>query len=133
MVFNQSVKRNAERFPPEFRFQLTKEEFDRLTSQFVISNFCAPTRLENRERGRSASAALENDSLEKYFLRFWSCCFVKKGGNRFSTNKIKCKMRFCRSRNGSKKFSSRPKVNARSLPGEGEGAPLSTTASLYKG
>ena len=37
MVFNQSVKRNAERFPPEFRFQLTKEEFDRLTSQFVIS------------------------------------------------------------------------------------------------
>ena len=37
MVFNQSVKRNAERFPPEFRFQLTKEEFDRLTSQIVIS------------------------------------------------------------------------------------------------
>ena len=37
MVFNQSVKRNAERFPPEFRFQLTKDEFDSLTSQFVIS------------------------------------------------------------------------------------------------
>ena len=37
MVFNQSVKRNAERFPPEFRFQLTKGEFDRLTSQIVIS------------------------------------------------------------------------------------------------
>ena len=37
MVFNQSVKRNAERFPPEFRFRLTKDEFDRLTSQFVIS------------------------------------------------------------------------------------------------
>ena len=37
MVFNQSVKRNVERFPLEFRFQLTKDEFDSLTSQFVIS------------------------------------------------------------------------------------------------
>ena len=33
----QSVKRNSERFPPDFMFQLTKEEFRILISQFVIS------------------------------------------------------------------------------------------------
>ena len=36
-VFNQAVKRNIERFPPEFMFQLTEKEFDSLRSQFVTS------------------------------------------------------------------------------------------------
>lgn len=31
-VFNQAVKRNIERFPVEFRFQLTQEEYDSLRS-----------------------------------------------------------------------------------------------------
>jgi uncharacterized protein (UPF0147 family) len=34
-VFNQSVKRNIERFPDDFRFQLTQEEYASLRSQFV--------------------------------------------------------------------------------------------------
>ena len=33
----EAVKRNIERFPEEFRFQLTKEEYDFLKSQFVTS------------------------------------------------------------------------------------------------
>jgi len=37
-VFMQSVKRNIERFPQEFMFQLTKEEFMNWRSQFVTSN-----------------------------------------------------------------------------------------------
>jgi hypothetical protein len=37
-VFNQAVKRNIERFPENYRFQLTKEEFDSLRSQNVTSN-----------------------------------------------------------------------------------------------
>ena len=37
-TFNQAVSRNLERFPENFRFQLTKEEFNSLRSQFVISN-----------------------------------------------------------------------------------------------
>ena len=37
-VFNQAVKRNIERFPDRFCFQLTKEEYDSLRSQFVTSN-----------------------------------------------------------------------------------------------
>ena len=38
-VFNQAVKRNLDRFPTDFMFQLSKDEFDNiLISQFVISN-----------------------------------------------------------------------------------------------
>lgn len=36
-VFNQAVKRNIERFPETFRFQLTKEEEGALRSQIVTS------------------------------------------------------------------------------------------------
>lgn len=35
--FNEQVRRNKERFPKEFMFQLTKEEFENLKSQFAIS------------------------------------------------------------------------------------------------
>ena len=37
-VFNQAVKRNSTRFPEDFMFQLTKEEFVNWRSQFVTSN-----------------------------------------------------------------------------------------------
>jgi len=35
----QAVKRNIERFPQDFMFQLTKKEFANLKSQFVISSW----------------------------------------------------------------------------------------------
>jgi hypothetical protein len=38
-ALNQAVKRNLERFPDDFMFQLTKEEWQTLRSQFVISKF----------------------------------------------------------------------------------------------
>ncbi|PIP39970.1 DNA-binding protein [Candidatus Desantisbacteria bacterium CG_4_9_14_3_um_filter_40_11] len=37
-VLNQAVKRNSERFPEEFMFQITDDEFNRLRSQFVTLN-----------------------------------------------------------------------------------------------
>ena len=37
-VLNQAVKRNIERFPDDFMFQLTPEETEALRSQFVTSN-----------------------------------------------------------------------------------------------
>lgn len=37
-VLNQAVKRNINRFPEHFRFQLTKEELQNLKSQFVTSS-----------------------------------------------------------------------------------------------
>ena len=36
--FNEQVKRNLARFPADFMFQLTDEEFAALRSQFAISN-----------------------------------------------------------------------------------------------
>lgn len=36
--FNEAVKRNVGRFPADFRFQLTREEYARLISQIAISN-----------------------------------------------------------------------------------------------
>lgn len=35
---NEQVKRNGKRFPPDFMFRLSAEEFDGLMSQFAISN-----------------------------------------------------------------------------------------------
>ena len=35
----QAVKRNIERFPADFMFQLSQEEFDNLKSQIVISSW----------------------------------------------------------------------------------------------
>lgn len=37
-VFNQAVKRNIDRFPSDFMFQLSKEEFENWRSQIVTSN-----------------------------------------------------------------------------------------------
>ena len=38
-VLNQAVKRNIDRFPDDFMFQLSQEEFAVLKSQFVISSW----------------------------------------------------------------------------------------------
>ena len=37
-TLNQAVKRNIERFPEDFMFQLTKKEYENLISQFVTSS-----------------------------------------------------------------------------------------------
>lgn len=46
-VLNQAVKRNAERFPADFMFALTREEVMRI-SQFVISSGRADIKYSNR-------------------------------------------------------------------------------------
>ena len=38
-VLNQAVKRNSERFPSDFMFQLSKQEMENWRSQIVTSNF----------------------------------------------------------------------------------------------
>ncbi len=38
-TLNQSVKRNLKRFPADFMFQLSKNEYDNLKSQFVTSSW----------------------------------------------------------------------------------------------
>lgn len=38
-MLNRAVKRNIERFPDDFMFQLTKEEFDNLRFHFSTSSW----------------------------------------------------------------------------------------------
>lgn len=38
-VLNQAVKRNIERFPPDFMFQLTSKEWMNMSSQIVMTSF----------------------------------------------------------------------------------------------
>jgi len=45
-ALNLAVKRNIKRFPPDFMFQLTKEEFDGLRFQIETSEKGRPLRLQ---------------------------------------------------------------------------------------
>ena len=59
-VLNQAVKRNIKRFPEDFLFQLTKEEFEALRFQIET--------LENADSLRSQIVTLENNtSLRSQF------------------------------------------------------------------
>jgi phage regulator Rha-like protein len=60
---NEAVNRNRERFPDDFRFQLTQEEIAHLRSQVVTSS---PEALENPEVLRSQSAILKTDGRGKH-------------------------------------------------------------------
>lgn len=44
-VLNQAVRRNQDRFPADFMFQLTEREFSNLRSQFVTSSWGGTRRL----------------------------------------------------------------------------------------
>lgn len=47
-VLNQAVQRNRKRFPEDFMFQLSKDEFDDWRSQIVTSNPAAKMGLRRR-------------------------------------------------------------------------------------
>jgi len=64
-VFNQAVKRNSERFPSNFMFQLSEEEHQDLRSHIVTSSSSASLRFQNgtlddEESLRSQFVTLEN-------------------------------------------------------------------------
>jgi hypothetical protein len=51
-VLNQAVKRNIERFPEEFMFQITEEEYQNLRSQFVTSSWISQNVTSKQYGGR---------------------------------------------------------------------------------
>ena len=87
-VINQAVKRNLERFPEEFRFQLTLEEYDFLRSQFVTSKV-EKDRLRSQSvtlnngkdslRSQIATLAEENDSLRGKHSKYLPYVFTEQG------------------------------------------------------
>lgn len=52
-VLNQAVKRNIERFPEDFMFQLSKEESQNLISQIVTSSSRSQNVTLNVKRGKN--------------------------------------------------------------------------------
>jgi hypothetical protein len=65
---NLAAKRNENRFPPEFRFQLTQEEYDRvLRSRFATSKQDGSSRLQTatlNDGGESDSSRLQTATLK---------------------------------------------------------------------
>ena len=51
-ALNQAFRRNKQRFPTDFAFQLSKEEFDQLRSQIVTSSPAIASRLHGGRRYR---------------------------------------------------------------------------------
>lgn len=73
-AINQAVKRNLERFPEEFRFQLTSEEYEFLRSQFATLN-------EDTSSSRSQSVILDKDSesMRGKNLKYLPYVFTEQG------------------------------------------------------
>ena len=64
-VLNQAVKRNIKRFPPDFMFQLTKEEYSNLKSQFVTLSWGGTRKLPHAftEQGLAMLSGLLNSEI----------------------------------------------------------------------
>lgn len=76
---NEQVKRNVERFPAEFRFQLTKEEHENLRSQIATSSDGGDLRFQNGTSSlRSQNATLETDQRGRH-RKYLPYVFTEQG------------------------------------------------------
>ena len=64
-ILNQAVKRNKERFPPDFMFQLTKEEYEFLRFQFETLDNLNPLRSQTVTSERRKSSRSQFVTLNK--------------------------------------------------------------------
>ena len=71
-ALNQAVKRNTERFPEDFMFQLSKEEWQMLKSQFVISK-------EGDELLRSQIVTIEKLDMRGRHVKYLPYAFTEHG------------------------------------------------------
>jgi hypothetical protein len=56
--FNEAIKRNRHRFPPDFMFQLTRAEFDSLKSQIAMSKRKNSSQIAMSKTGRGGRRTL---------------------------------------------------------------------------
>jgi predicted amino acid-binding ACT domain protein len=56
--FNEAIKRNRHRFPADFMFQLTREEFDSLRSQIAMSKTEKSSQIAMSKTGRGGRRTL---------------------------------------------------------------------------
>jgi len=92
-ILVQAVKRNIERFPEDFMFQLSDGEFKNLKSQFVISSWGGLRRAKPyafAEQGvamlssvlRSKQAVQVNIEIMRSFVKLWELLATHKDLNR---------------------------------------------------
>ena len=64
-TFNQAVRRNLKRFPPDFMFSLSEKEWENLRSQFVTSSWGGTRYLPNAftEQGVAMIASILNSEM----------------------------------------------------------------------
>lgn len=74
--FNEAIKRNVDRFPPDFRFQLTPEEHARLISQIAISK---PQHSDNQTIAFRSSQIAMTSGLGRGGLRKMPWAFTEHG------------------------------------------------------
>ena len=80
---NEQVRRNIERFPEDFMFQLSKEEVDFLRSQNatleISSNLKSQIVISNEEVLRSQNATLEKEDMRGKHVKFLPYAFTENG------------------------------------------------------
>ena len=62
-VLNQAVQRNLDRFPPDFMFQLTEDEWEILRSQIVTSRYAQPSLKSQSAIAKNAEPSLRSQSV----------------------------------------------------------------------
>jgi len=70
MVLLQAVRRNIERFPPDFMFQLENKDLASLKSQFVISNSvtgCKISTIDNIVEGLSITGRIKGRGGSRHY------------------------------------------------------------------
>ena len=100
-ALNQSVKRNAKRFPPDFMFQITQEEFDSLKSQIVTSSWGGTRKLPNAftEQGLAMlSGVLNSDTAIDMNIRVMRAfvsmrAFLLNGNIAAELNQLHCRVK----------------------------------------
>jgi hypothetical protein len=80
-VLNLAVKRNLQRFPSDFMFQLTKEEFDAIRFQIeTLDNKDHPLRLQNETLDNDPSLRLQFETSNKRGgTRYMPYAFTEQG------------------------------------------------------
>ncbi|MBT7117372.1 MAG: ORF6N domain-containing protein [Campylobacteraceae bacterium] len=73
---NEQVKRNLERFPENFRFQLTHEEYENLRSQFVTSSLVSQNTTPNHGGRRYLPFVFTEQRLSLHDDKFNAYLFV---------------------------------------------------------
>lgn len=95
-ALNQSVKRNIERFPKDFMFQLSKEEFANLKSQFVTSSWGGARRSRPyafTELGVAMlSSVLKSDEAVQANIAIMRA-FVKMREVNYASDKLRAKLK----------------------------------------